>query len=181
MKKVVWRNGLIAGVIVSTFMAISMISCSKKPEMMMGTGSMIIGFLAMFVAFAFIFVAIKTYRDRYNGGTVSLGKAIGIGLLVTLIASTMYVVVWAFVYHFVIPDFMEVYSAHMLKQAELVNNQAAFEAKAAEMQKYREWYKSPFMFALLTYSEILPVGILVTIVSALILRRRRPKQDLQIT
>jgi hypothetical protein len=174
MKKIVWRNGLIAGVIISTFMAISMIYCCKKnPESMGGTGSMIAGFLAMFVAFAFVFVAIKTYRDRYNNGTVSLGKAIGIGLLVTLIASTMYVATWAVVYHFVIPDFMDIYSAHQLKQAEVVNNPAEFQAKAAEMQKYKEMYKNPLLFALITYTEILPVGLLVTIVSALILRRRK--------
>ena len=174
MKKIVWRNGLIAGVIISTFMAASMIYCCKKnPEAMGGTGSMIVGFLAMFVAFAFVFVAIKTYRDRYNNGTVSLAKAVGIGLLVTLIASTMYVLTWAIVYNFIIPDFMDIYSKHVLTQEKVVNNPAEFEAKAAEMQKYKEMYKNPLLFALLTYSEILPVGILVTIVSALILRRRK--------
>ena len=108
MKKVVWKNGLIAGAIVSTFMAISMIYCCKKnPESMGGSGGMIVGFLAMFLAFAFIFVAVKTYRDRYNNGVVSFGKAFGIGLLVTLIASTIYVIVWALVYHFAIPDFLD--------------------------------------------------------------------------
>ena len=62
----------------------------------------------------------------------------------------------------------------------MVNNPEAFKAKAAEMQMYRDAYKNPLMFALFTYAEILPVGVFVTIFCAFILRRKHPKQDMQL-
>jgi len=72
---------------------------------------MVVGYLSMLIAFFTIYVAVKTYRDKYNNGTVSFGKA----LIIALIASTMYVIAWAFVYKFIMPDFWDNYAEHMLK------------------------------------------------------------------
>ncbi len=177
MKKNSLVFGIISGVIVSTFMAISMaiMSCGSG-EMDGGTGSMIIGFSAMAVAFSFIFVGIKNYRDKQNGGTVTFGKAFLLGLMISLIASTMYVITWAIEFHFFMPDFIDKYSAMQVKQlkesgmtgAELDKN-----LKSIETASYN--YKhNPFFFAMYTYMEILPVGILITLISALILKRKTP-------
>ena len=127
----------------------------------------------MIIAFSLIYIAVKNYRDKQNNGYISFGKAFKIGLLIALIASTMYVVVWAIMYNFFMPDFMEVYSQQMLEQAEANLTGAELEAKKAEMEKYKEWYKNPVFFTLLTYTEILPVGIVVALITALILKRKR--------
>ena len=176
MKKIVWIHGLIAGFIVSTIMAISMITYYKNQELMLGTGSMIIGYLSMLISFSLIFVAIKTYRDKENDGLISFGKAFKIGMLIALIACTMYVIVWAIVYNFFVPDFMEKYSDFMIKQATGTSSAAEMQQKVAEMNEYKAMYKNPISFALITYAEILPVGILVTLISALILMRRNRKE-----
>lgn len=76
-----------------------------------------------------IFVAIKNYRDKYNNGTISFGKAFKIGLYVSLIASTMYVVVWMIDYYLFIPDFMDRYAEHMLQESK------AKGASEVELQK----------------------------------------------
>lgn len=173
MKKLVLVFGLLSGLIVTALMAINVIACYNGQMMQVGTGSMIIGFLSMIIAFSLIFVAIKNYRDKQNGGYISFGKAFKIGLFIALIASTMYVVVWAIMYHFFIPDFMEIYSSQMLEQAAANSTPVELEAKKAEMAKYGELYKNPIFFTLITYTEILPVGIVVALISALILKRKR--------
>jgi hypothetical protein len=176
MKRVVLTYGLVSGALVSSFMAVSMILFYKDPSNMHGAGSMIVGFSAMLVAFSLIFVGVKKYRDNEQNGTITFGKAFGLGLLIAFIASTMYVSVWAVVYNFFIPDFMEFYSGQMVKQAQAEYSGAELQAKLAEIAQSKEWYKNPLFFTLMTYSEILPLGILVALICALILKRRNSPQ-----
>lgn len=169
MKKNVLVFGSISGIIVSIFMFVSMLFVSRNGL----DGSMLVGYASMLVAFSFIFVAIKNYRDKYNQGAVTFGKAFRIGILVALIGSTFYVVTWSLEYHFLMPDFMEKYSQHMIDGLTKSGaTQATIDAQVAEMAKYKEMYKNPVFFALLTYMEILPVGIVVTLAAALILKKK---------
>jgi hypothetical protein len=172
MKKIILVFGLLAGAIVSTIMAISMSMCYRDPSAL-GDNSMLIGYLSMIIAFSLIYVAVKNYRDKYNDGTVSFGKAFKIGFFVTLIASTMYVLVWAIMYNFFMPDFMDVYTVSKVQQAGPGASGAEVKAITDEMGKYKEMYKNPLFFVLFTYFEILPVGVLVSLITALILKRRR--------
>ena len=100
MKKNVLVFGLIAGLVVSVFMGASMIYMNNNSDASHGTSSIVVGYLSMLIAFSLIFVAVKNYRDKQNGGVISFGKAFKMGLLISLIASTMYVIMWAFVYNF---------------------------------------------------------------------------------
>lgn len=172
MKKTVLIFGSVSGVIVSVWMAVSMMMSSCKHDDI--TRSMFIGFLGMFVSFIFIFVAIKNYRDTINGGSVSFGKAFTIGFLVAFIASLFYVATWYVVYHNYMPNFMEDYTSHMIEQYKSDNLPAAeLQAKIAEMNEAKENYKNPFYFVCYTLFEILPVGIIVSVIAALILKRRQ--------
>lgn len=169
MKKNVLVFGTISGVLVSTFMFFSMLLVSNNSF----DGSMVVGYASMLVAFSFIFVATKNYRDKYNHGVVTFGKAFQIGLYIALIASTFYVITWALEYKFIMPDFMEKYSQHMVEQ--LTKNGASqqeIDAQTAMMAQNAEMYKNPLFFALFTYMEILPVGLLVSLISALILKKK---------
>jgi len=169
MKKIVIVFGLIAGVIVSGLMLINMINHDKNYQ-----GSMIVGYASMLIAFSFIFVGVKSFRDKHNDGTISFGKAFKIGLFIALIASTMYVVVWMFYYYLFIPDFMDKYAAKMLFDAKQNGaTSAELAATKSEMAGYKEMYKNPVYVVLLTYSEILPLGLLVSLISALILKKKQ--------
>ena len=139
-----------------------------------GTGSMIIGFSAMAVAFSFIFVGIKNFRDKQNGGTITFGKGFLLGLMISLIASTLYVITWGVEFHFFMPDFMDKYSAMQVKQLQESGiTGAALDEAIKGIESANDNYKhNPFFFAMYTYMEILPVGILITLISALILRRK---------
>lgn len=112
MKKSILVFGTISGVIISTFMAISMaiMGCSGGDAGAEST-SMIIGFSAMAVAFSFVFVGIKNFRDKKNNGVITFGKAFLLGFMISLIASTLYVITWGIEFHFFMPDFIDKYSA----------------------------------------------------------------------
>ncbi|GGG96309.1 DUF4199 domain-containing protein [Pedobacter zeae] len=170
MKKNVLVFGLIAGVIVSVLMVLSMMRCYNDPNL---EHSMLIGYASMVLAFSFIFVGIKNYRDKYNDGLITFGKAFKIGALISLVASTIYVVVWLVDYYVFMPDFMDKYVAQVLREAKADGASAAELAKMTkELASNKEMYKNPVMVILFTYMEILPVGILISLAAALILRKK---------
>ncbi|MGG9961182.1 DUF4199 domain-containing protein [Ferruginibacter sp. SUN106] len=174
MKKLVIVYGIIAGLIVTGMMAFSTGYYCAKGDF---EGGMIYGYSAMIIAFSMIFVAIKSFRDKHNGGTISFGKAFKTGLFVSLIASTIYVAGWLINYYFFIPDFMDKYAAAMIAKAKSSGMSAGDLAKkTADMAQMKEWYKNPLFVILMTYAEILPVAIVVTLISALVLKRTTPKQ-----
>ncbi len=172
MKKNVLVFGLISGLVVSTIMAISMTYMSRHPELCGGVSSMVVGYLSMLLAFSLIFVAVKNFRDQQNGGAISFGKAFTIGVLISLIASTMYVITWALVYHFVMPDFMDRYVEQIIEHAKASSSPAELQKLTEQMNTQRENYKNPVFFSLMTYMEILPVGIIVSLIVAIILKRK---------
>ncbi len=146
-----------------------------------GTGSMIIGFSAMAVAFSFIFVGVKNYRDKQNGGTITFGQGFLLGFMISLIASTLYVITWGVEFHFFMPDFMDKYSAMQVKQLKASGiSGAALDKGIKSIESANYNYKhNPFFFAMYTYMEILPIGILITLISALILKRKTRATDSQ--
>ncbi|MBN8585378.1 MAG: DUF4199 domain-containing protein [Ignavibacteria bacterium] len=174
--------GLISGVIISTFMGISMaiVSCSAG-DADGGLSSMVIGFSAMAVAFSFIFVGIKNFRDKKNGGTISFSKAFLLGFMISFIASTLYVITWGVEFHFFLPDFIDKYSAMQIKELkESGITGAALDEGIKKIETTNYNYKNNiFFFAMYTYAEILPVGILITLISSLILRRKKPEPELK--
>ena len=170
MKKNVIVFGLIAGAIVSIFMVLGMANCIDTANF---DHSMVLGYASMLIAFSFVFVGIKNFRDKHNAGMISFGKAFTTGLWITLIASTIYVLVWLVDYYYFIPDFMDKYSAHIIEQAKSSGVSAAeLDEKVTEMASFKEMYKNPLMVVLFTYMEILPVGLLITLISALILKKK---------
>jgi len=170
MKKIIIICGLISGTIVSVSMAIGMSMSASNPDY---EGNMIIGYASMVLAFSLIFVGVKNYRDKHNDGAITFGKAFSIGAYIALIASTIYVATWAVEYNFFMPDFMDKYAAHMATEAQKAGvSGEGLKEKLKQIEKYKEMYKNPIYFTLMTYTEILPVGILVSLVVAAILRKK---------
>ena len=174
MKKNIIVGGLISGLILAAFMVVVTAICYKNEDF---ESSMVLGYASMILAFSMIFVGIKNYRDRFNNGFVTFGKAFTIGLYITLIASTIYVLVWLIDYYLFIPDFLDKYSAHVLREAKTAGaSPVEMQEKVDEMGGYKEMYKNPLLVILLTYTEVLPVGLVVSIISALILKRKSNQQ-----
>jgi amino acid transporter len=173
MKKNILIYGLISGIVVSILMLVTVNYVSHCEGNIDYDTSMLIGYASMIIAFSLVFVGIRNYRDKYNKGVISFGKAFKIGGLIVLIASTIYVVAWLIDYFFFIPDFLEKFSAHELDQLKASGaSQIEIDNQTKEMADFARMYKNPFFNALMTYAEILPAGLIVTLISSLILRRK---------
>ncbi|HTF30832.1 MAG TPA: DUF4199 domain-containing protein [Flavitalea sp.] len=170
MKKNALIFGLIAGSILTFWMVYTTSLCYNNPKFESNDA---IGYAGMLVTFSLIFVAIKNYRDKHNGGIITFGKGFKLGFYVSLIAATMYVGAWLIDYYIFMPDFLDSYSTHVLYQASLDGaTQPELDEKAAEMADFKELYKNPLFVVLISYSEVLPVGIVISLISALILKRK---------
>ena len=176
MKKNIIIYGLIAGIVVSILMLFSINYISHVDGKVDYNTSLLIGYASMLIAFSLVYVGIRNYRDKYNGGVISFGKSFKIGIMIVLIASSIYVVAWLIDYFFFVPDFMEKFSAQELDKLKASGaSQIEIDKQTKEMASFGEMYKNPFFNAMMTYAEILPVGLIVTLISALVLKRKANK------
>ena len=172
MKKIVITFGLIAGAIMGGMMAITIPLCLSGHKVGFDKAE-IIGYTSMVLAFVMVFVGIRSYRENVNGGQITFGKAFKVGLLITLIASAMYIVAWQIIYYGFMPDFMDKYAAHVVDQLRASGaSDAQLLAKQKEMADFKRLYANPLINIGFTFLEVFPVGLVVTLISAAILRKR---------
>ncbi len=172
MKKTVLKYGLISGAIVSVLMAATVPFADKIGF----DRSMIIGYSSMVLAFLLVFFGIRSYRDTVGGGYIGFFKGLSIGILITLISSICYVITWEIIYFNFLPDFVDKYMNHMIESARASGASAeAIAQQVADAQKFKAMYSKPLYNAALTFLEPFPVRLVLSILSALILWKRRPK------
>lgn len=173
MKKIVWTFGLIAGAILGAMTAV-MVPMSMHDAKSF-EHSEIFGYTVMVLSLLLVFFAVRSYRENVSAGAISFGKAFQVGILVTLVASAVYVATWEVVYYNFIPDFADKYAARMLEKMKTKGESAqAVEKAVGEMAKFKEMYKNPLFNIGMTFIEVFPVGLAVTLVSAAILRKKTP-------
>ena len=170
MKKTVLTFGIISGLILSVMMVITLPFVDQIGH----DRGAILGYTTMLAAGLLIYFGIRSYRDNVGGGTVRFGRAFAIGMLIVAVSSVFYVATWQYVYTQHMPDFFEKYQAEQLNKARAAGaTQAELDAKIAEDAKYARWYANPFLRAAFTFVEPLPVGLIVSLISASALSRRR--------
>ena len=133
-----------------------------------------VGYTAIVISFLFVYFGIRSYRDNVLGGRISFGRAFGAGLLITLISCACYVVAWQVIYHNFMPDFMDKYTAHTMEKMKASGaTEAELQATQKELAYIGDLYENPVVNIAFTLLEPLPVGLLITFVSAAVLRRKR--------
>ena len=129
----------------------------------------------MIIALSGVFFGIKSYRDNH-GGVISFWKGVQIGFLITLVAGVLYFGgAWA--YNLTHPGFeqkvMQIYTEQMTKKMQSQGaSQEQIEKAAAQVTQMQELFRNPALFALVCMIEIAPVGILISLISAALLRKR---------
>ena len=137
-----------------------------------GAAGMVAGYLSMLVATSFVFVGVKRYRDTELGGVIRFWPAFWLGLGIASVAAIAYVFSWEVYMWKTDYAFMNEYIAGYLKDLEASGASAAEIAKqSAEMQKFARQYEQPLFRMLITLSEFAPIGLLVPLVSAALLRK----------
>ena len=167
MKKLIFKLGTIAGIISS-----SMLLLAFNSSLMDFEYGEVLGYTSMLIAFSTIFLGIRSYKSQQNG-KISFGSAFKIGILITLVASCIYVISWMIISSNLPQDFAEEYYQ---KAVENINTSDITEAekkeKIADMNNFKELYKIPVIKAAITFMEIFPVGFVISLISALILSRK---------
>jgi hypothetical protein len=170
VKKTVLTFGLISGAILSAMMLATLPFLDRIG---FDRGE-IIGYTSMVLAFLLIFFGVRSYRDNVAGGRVGFGRAFVVGALIAAVASCCYVITWEVIYFKAAPDFMAKYQSHVLEKARQAGeSEQAIAEKRAMMERFGELYRNPAINAAITFLEPLPVALIVSLVSAGVLSRRR--------
>jgi hypothetical protein len=176
MKKTVLTFGLISGA-VSSVMMVATLPFAHKIGF---NKALIVGYTSIILAFLLVFFGIRSYRDNVGNGHITFGKAFAVGICITLISCAFYVATWQVLYFNFMPDFLDEYNTQAVEKLRASGaTAAAIDAQLQEMKKFRELYQNPFFNAAVTLIEPLPVGLVITLLSAGILKKRPPSQAAQ--
>lgn len=169
MKKTVLTFGLISGFIMIAMMTLSLIFSDR-----IGFGhSLVVGYTILIAGSVLVFFGIRSYRENIGGGQISFGRAFAVGILITLIASVCYVVTWEIIYFKFMPDFADKYAAYMIEKARAAGESAQkIQAITDEMKGMKAMLNNPFLNAAFSFLEPFPIGLIVTLISAAVLRKK---------
>jgi hypothetical protein len=165
------KYGVIAGLVVGGVNLAMFVSLAGQPHIEHG---MLIGYTTMLVALSAIFFGIKRQRDQELGGVIRFWPAFGMGLAISLLAGVFYVSAWELSQAITGGDFATTYGTYLIDQARAKGESAAAIAKiSAEMAQFKIQYANPWFRLPMVFAEIFPVGVLVSLVSAGLLRNPR--------
>ena len=168
MKRIIFIYGFIAGLVVICSMLLGLALSSGEAPGRAGS------YLIMLIALSMIFVGIKRYRDQDLGGVIRFGTATLLGLGIAAVAGVVYVVVWEIYLAMTDYAFIDQYAQGVIagKEAAGVSG-PELEAAVESMENMQRQYSNPLFRLPMTFLEIFPVGLLITLVSAAILRNSK--------
>ena len=169
MKKTVLTFGLIGGAIMAAMMFATLPFLDKigfdKGE--------IVGYTTMILAFLLVFFGIRSYRENVGGGRITFGRAFAVGILITVVACACYVVAWEILYFKFMPDFADKYAGYAIEKVRASGaSQQVIDATVEQMKSFKALYSNPFINAAITFVEPFPIGLIVTLISAALLRKK---------
>jgi hypothetical protein len=169
MKKTVLTFGLIGGAIMATMMFATLPFVDKIG---FGKGE-IIGYTTMILAFMLVFVGVRSYRENVSGGHITFGRAFAVGILITVVACVCYVIAWEIIYFKFMPEFVDKYASYMVENVRASGaSQQVIDAKLQQMKSFKAMYNNPLINAAISFTEPFPIGLIVTLISAAILRKK---------
>ena len=172
MGRHILKYGAIAGLIMGAVLFGTWMSLQGR--MPHGALGMALGYASMLVALSAVFVGIKRHRDADRGGVIRFWPAFGMGLAISLIASVCYVLAWEAVQAVLDMDFATSYATSVIEQQKAKGIDPATLARlTADMERFKVQYADPLFRLPMTFIEIFPVGVLVSLVSAALLRNPR--------
>lgn len=170
MLRVILMYGIIGGIIVAVPMALTMNSTAAGtiPE-----NAALYGYLSMLLAFTMVFVGIKHYRDKVLGGVIRFLPALGVGLGISAVASLFWVVGWEATLASGF-DFGGAYTDSVVAAAQARGAAPAeVESLRTETAEFLAMYANPLFRLPITFVEMFPLGVLISLVSAALLRNSR--------
>lgn len=166
--KVAIKYGAISGGIIVSTWFIGESFTSDEVDL---SGGELIGYATMIIALSAVFMGVKSIRDEK--GSLSFKEGFLNGLGISLVSSIIYVLGWMIYMPNFAPDFPDKYGAAQIAKIEQMEiDESEKQQQIEETKDWIETYKKPPVMAAITFTEIFPVGLLVTLISALILKRK---------
>ncbi|WP_431132673.1 DUF4199 domain-containing protein [Psychroserpens mesophilus] len=132
----------------------------------------IIGYATMVASLSFVFFGIKHYRDNVNNGLVTFGKALLIGVLISVLVG-LGIGIADYIYTKVInPNFSQEFLETSISNLETTVSGKELESKKKELITYMNNYGSSEFLAFIMFSTVLIIGFIISLISALILQRK---------
>ena len=173
MKKTVMTFGLISGAL-SSLLMVATVPFENKIGF---DRAEVVGYTAIVLSFLLVFFGIRSYRDHDGGGEITFTKGFGVGITITLITCLFYVVTWEILYFNFMHDFMDKYGAYLIAKLKAAGaTQAAIQAQVQQLKNYKAMYDNPLYNAAITFIEPFPVGLVITLLSAAVLRKKARSQ-----
>jgi hypothetical protein len=170
MLRIILIYGVIGGLIVGVPMVVSTFTLTEDtvPE-----NAALYGYLSMLLAFTMVFVGVKHYRDKVLGGVIRFLPALGVGLGISAVASLFWVVGWEITLATGF-DFGTAYLDSLVAAAEARGAPAAeIEQIRVETAEFLSRYANPLFRLPITFVEMFPIGVLISLISAALLRNSR--------
>ncbi len=173
MKSFVVKYGFISGAISAALMFLTFVVL--RGPWLFENGAYV-GYAGMVLSFAVIFIGVRSYREAVGQGSITFGKALQAGLLMALISCCCYAIMWLFINHFLYPNFADDYMAHEMNHLDQIGAaDAVIQQKMKAMEEYKSMTANPLVNFLITLTEPIPVGFIVALLSAAVLRKKPVK------
>jgi len=168
MKNTVLAFGLLSGALA---VAMMLATLPFIRSMELGTSDLI-GYSSIAISALVLFFGIRSHRER-AGGQLTFGRGLGVGILITLISSACYMAAFQVVYFKAMPDFGEKFSACMVERARAGGaTEREIDETAATAAALKRLYDRPATNAALTFATTFPVGLVMSVFAAAVLRRK---------
>lgn len=168
MLRIALVYGAISGLIVIGVMTAGIAMSGGEKT---AASSQAFGYLIMLIALSMIFFGIKRYRDRDLGGVIKFGPAFGLGLAIAAVAGVFYVAGWEAYLASTDYAFAAQYAEGYIETKRAEGASAAeLEKLSADMEAFVKNYANPLFRLPMTFTEIFPVGLLIALISAALLR-----------
>lgn len=134
--------------------------------------SEVFGYASMVISLLFVFFGIKHFRDKENNGSVSFGKALLIGVLISLIVAVVFGIIDFLYIKFINPDFMTDYYTHSVEQYKATLSESEFQTKLEQLESEKEMFMNPLVTFVVMTMTVFVLGFIISLISSLILQRK---------
>ncbi len=169
MKQSVFRYGIFAAILIVVLTAFNLFVLAKNADYSIQEAA---GYLAILISMIFIFMGIRHYRDKINGGSLSFGEGFKIGLLITLVPAICFSLFDLLYTEVLNPSWKDDYYNHYIQDLRTSLSGNVLDAEIKKLEEQREMYDKPLVLFLIMFSTVFVMGMIVSIISALSLRRK---------
>src|SRR5215203_1040121 len=157
MKRTVLRYGIISAIVILALFLLELAIFSAKPNYEVQE---VFGFAAMGISLLFVFFGIKHYRDRENGGRLSFGQGLKVGILIVLVPSLVFGLYNLLYVTVLNPDFVDTYYKYYLAEAQKTMTAAEFEKARPEMDAENAMFSNPLVGSLIMALMVFIIGVI---------------------